>query len=296
MCLAEKIRQAWDRRAELHADSQTEAYRLFHGWNEGLVGLEIDRYGEFVLMSSKGADAKCFAVAAEALQSLHEFECIASKLRDQSPQAVIGTLPTSTFSVLEQGLHYNIEFHQPRNPGLYLDARPARAWIRDHSRDRHLLNLFSYAGSLGVAGMAGGARSVTHVDTQKRALARCQENHERNEQKISGRDLACEDVFAYLRKAKKRRLGGIILDPPPQKDSPAGRDMSALAALAADMLAEEAWMMCFFHHDSRSWEELNESIIECAARPLKLVWQSRSGSDFPESDERRVLRLSVFQA
>jgi hypothetical protein len=62
------------------------------------------------------------------------------------------------------------------------------------------------------------------------------------------------------------------------------------------MLEKGGWMLCFFHHDRRRWSELDAEVMALAERPLSLVWHGTSGPDFPESDERRVLRLSAFRA
>ena len=298
--LRDKIHRAYQARLALHQDSETNVYRLFHGYSEGAPGLQIDRYDHTLVVSSKGASPDLFAPAAACLQELEEFQCILGKERGQAPTALLGEIPSEPIAVLEHGLHYSVEAWAPLNPGLYLDARPARRWLRDESEGIRVLNLFSFAGSLGVAARAGGALSVTHVDTQKRALKRCQANHALNSQTLDPRDLVREDVIKHLRTAKtrSRRYGGVIVDPPPQKQG--SRQASrltpiGLAAMVSSVLDSEAWVLCFFHHDERSWDELEGQFCEAAQRALVPVWRSRSGADFPEDDERRTLRLSAFR-
>jgi 23S rRNA (cytosine1962-C5)-methyltransferase len=297
--LLDDIRRAYDARVLLHEDPGLDTYRLFHGYSEGLPGLEIDRYGDTAILTSKGADTGHFQEVADCLGVLGNFGTIVGKERGKELQALRGELPSEAQVVREAGLRYSVEAWAPLNPGLYLDARPARAWLRENSRDHHVLNLFSFAGSLGVAAMAGGAASVTHVDTQKRALKRCAANHALNSQRVDHRDLVCEDVLRYLAKAAggRRRYGGAIVDPPPRREGSTqtgALSPAALAAKLAGVVEPGGWILCFFHHDERSWAELEAGVCEAVGRPLRVCWRGRSGSDFPEADERRALRLSSF--
>lgn len=297
--LEERLRRAYEARLRLHEDPQLEAYRLFHGYGEGGPGLLIDRYGDVALIENRGAEAGDVEVAAKVLQELETFSCIVLKERGKEPRALLGTLPSTPAAILEHGLLYSIETWAPRNPGLYLDARPARAWLRENSEGRRVLNLFSYAGSLGVAAMAGRARGVIHVDTQKRALKRCQENHKLNGQRTDARDLERLDVPTMLRRAaaSKRRFGGIIVDPPPPGMGRADTALTpeTLAPALAKVADAGAWILCFFHHDSRSWDELEAAMGSALGRPYEAIWRGRSGFDFPESSPERDLRLSALR-
>lgn len=301
MCtLRDDICRAYQARQHFHDDPDLETFRLFHGYSEGLPGLEIDRYGDTAIITSKGADAGLFEAAADCLQELGRFSCIVAKERGQAPLALVGSVPTEAQEVVEDGLRYSIESWAVGNPGLYLDARPARRWLRQNSQGRRVLNLFSFAGSLGVAGMAGGAASVTHVDTQKRALKRCETNHALNAQPLDRRDLVREDVPRFVKRAAEgaRRYGGVIVDPPPSRaDGIQTGELSplGLASKVAALVEPGGWILCFFHHDERSWDELEARACASSGRELEVVWRGRSGTDFPEADERRALRLSAFQ-
>ncbi len=298
--LADDIGRAYAARESFRNDSDLETYRLFHGYSEGLPGLEIDCYGNTAILSSKRADAAQIEAAAEALREVAGFTLIVANERGQAPRALCGTMPEQAQTVIEEGLRYGIEPWAELNPGLYLDARAARQWLRTHSEGRRVLNLFAFAGSLGVAAMAGGAASITQVDSQKRALKRCLANHALNAQRVDARDLICEDVPKFLKRSSrgKRRYGGVILDPPPGREdgdqtgrlSPLG-----LAKATAALVETEGWILVFFHHDPRSWGVLEALFSKASERKLEAIWRGRSGSDFPEADETRALRLSAFR-
>lgn len=304
LSLQAELHRAWLTRSALHADPLTTAYRLFHGYGEGHPGLEIDRYGEVAVVASRGIEIATREAAAKVLLELHPFSCVVDAPRGGQVQAIAGTMPSEAAIVLEAGLRYSTEVWSPRNPGLYLDARPARAWLRENSEGRRILNLFSYAGSLGVAAMAGGALSVTHVDTQKRALSRCAANHRLNEQRIDARDLVRMDVTKYLRslsgnaEKRPRCYGGAIIDAPPlpshaQVDAE-GLSPIGLARSVCQAVEVGGWILVFFHHDARSWDALEEAFCQASACKLLPLWRSQSGLDFPQLQAEQDLRLSVF--
>jgi len=293
----ECLQRAFEARAPLRALPKTNAYRLFHGFSEGLPGLSIDLYGTVLRLQSHGVPSAHVLEAASFMQSLLEPTQMLLLSRGKPPQPLLEqALPNTLNVVCEHGLHYGVELLAPRNPGLYLDARPARHWLAQNSEGRHVLNLYSFAGSLGVAAMAGGAKSVTHVDTQKRALQRCRDNHKRNQQHMDARDLRAQDVNLMLAKAAKhnRRFGGIIVDPPPS-DGTHHTICSSLAPALAPLLAPGAWVLCFFHHSDQSWNTLEQEFMEALGRPSTPFWRSQSGIDFPEPNETRDLRLSAFR-
>ena len=76
-----------------------------------------------------------------------------------------GVLRDPEWLVEEQGLTFALEPLAAQNLGLFLDARPVRRWLMDHSQGRLVLNTFAYTGSLGVAACRRRAGCV-QVDLQ----------------------------------------------------------------------------------------------------------------------------------
>src|SRR5690606_15396849 len=98
----------------------------------------------------------------------------------------------------EDDLVFLVDVSAPVSPGLFLDLRDGRRLVESVARDRSVLNLFSFTGSLGIRALRGGARSVVNVDAAARSHARCRQNLE-----ASGFDPeACQamvgDVFKHL--------------------------------------------------------------------------------------------------
>ena len=297
MSLSERIAAAWTARAGLGGS----CWRLLHGWGEGAPGLEIDRYGDAAVVEHSPELAPLLDEVLPALDACHRFDTVTARVRafGAAPVALRGALDRRV--VEEDGMRFSIDLARAGNPGLYLDARPARGWIRAHSDGRRVLNLFAFSGSLGVAAALGGARSVTHVDSHPGALDWCRTNSELNRIAVDRRDLARMNIYQHLRRAQagRQRYDAILLDPPPgpkgprPKDrTPGQRGVAALAPLCARMLAPGGWLLCVVHHDRRPRDLIEAEIA--ASSELEVLWRGGAGPDFPEPDPARALRVSAF--
>ncbi len=295
--LASLIARAYEQRRDLASD--TDAYRLFHGRAEGVPGLEIDRWGDVATIAYPSALAPQLDPIAHALDACERFRAIAARPRPGKPFWLRGD--GDTVVVSEHALRFAIDPLARDNPGLFLDARPVRAWIREHSAGRRVLNLFSFTGSLGIAAAAGGARGVTHVDSRTEALERCQRNCSLNGIAVDARDLVRVNVYQHLRRASaaRRSCDAIIVDPPPLGEraqrtdrTPGGHGMSALAPRLAAMLAPGGWMLCLFH---RAGQDAERALLASAPVALTILWRGGAGPDFPEIDPASpALRAVVF--
>ena len=307
--LPELIEAAWERRADLNEDPATTAYRIFHGYGEGRRGLKIDRYGDAAIAAHKVDHALDPGELTEALDRCRPFPLIilrSHRRRDLNPAALRvevlrGDAHPAPLEVCEDGLRFLVDPLAPDNPGLFLDARPARRWLRKNSEGRRILNLFAYTGSLGIAASAGGARSVTHVDALAPPLERARRNHELNGLPVDDRNLMRGNVYRHLPRAARSRVrfDGIILDPPPQVPArhghlPRGQDFPTLTRLCAPLLAPGGWLLCFFSRYDRPSQCGEGEVLEAAAGCLEVIWRGTSGPDFPEDEDARKLHLTAF--
>jgi 23S rRNA (cytosine1962-C5)-methyltransferase len=292
------------RRAGLAADPTLDCYRLLHGWTEGLPGVEVDRYGDVVVIEARTDAEPAIAPLVAALEAALAPPAIVVRRRGPGVAAVATVRgdPPARVWVREHGLRFAIEPRRAGNPGLYLDARPTRAWIRAHAEGRRVLNLFAFTGSLGVAAMAGGARGVTHVDSSAAILAWCRDNHAANDLPIDDRALARMNVYQHLRRgaAGRQRFDAIILDPPPGPEQPRVGDRTpgergpfALVPRLAGMLAPGGWLLVLVHHGLRAGQ-VEADVLAAAGVPLEVRWRGGAGPDFPEPDAARALQVVAF--
>jgi 23S rRNA (cytosine1962-C5)-methyltransferase len=304
----ERIEAAWTRREALHGADDLTVYRLFHGHGDGWPALDIDRYGDALVLRAHADPTTYVEALIETLDRLCTPRHIVLKelwRRDGSPASRGGVVLRGEGGrrvVEERGLRFEVDLTAALNTGLFLDARPVRQRLRTVSAERDVLNCFAYTGSLGVAARAGAARSVTHVDTQGRQLERALRNHQLNDQPIDHRDLVAGDCFRMLAKTR-RRFGGIILDPPPRLP---GRRASGvdpqnyrkLLGLALPRLTEDGWLTCFFNRRGSTVAADVERVLEVAQAleiDLELDGTQHSGEDFHEPDETQRLRVAWFR-
>jgi 23S rRNA (cytosine1962-C5)-methyltransferase len=311
MELGSLIRDAWRARARLEGDEELDCYRIFNGRGDGCPGLEIDRYGDAVVIAHWPELAGRLGEVLASLDACRRFDVAVARARGReagtgAPASVLRGAPPGgpTWIVREHGLRFAVDLMRAGSPGLYLDARPVRQWIRAHAAGRRVLNLFAFTGSLGVAAAAGGARQVVHVDSHRGALEWCRANSQLNRVRVDERDLARMNIYQHIRRAQagRQRYDGIIVDPPPGPERPRPKDRTpgrrgplALVPLVARMLEPGGWLVCFFHRDARERAELEADVAAAAGDVrLQLEWRGESGPDFPDRDPRRVLRVSAW--
>ncbi len=288
------IRRAVALRAEIPElsrllESPSAALRLFDSGGDGLPGLVIERFGGALRASGPLHCATHLPAIRKAFPSDQLFWRFSHK--EQGGPDEGGRL------IQEGGLSYAVQLQGSRNTGLFLDARPARAWVGAHSRDRRILNLFAFTCSFGLNAVAGGAKACSNVDPVPGVLKRGRENHRLNDLPVDGRSFWREDALNALRKARRSgaRFDGIILDPPP-KPSGGRRGRRIQIEQALDPLLQA----CLAVSAPGGWLLLLAagrfpSTAEIEARLGEPIWRGTSGADFRPQGEREPLRALAFQ-
>lgn len=119
--------------------------------------------------------------------------------------------------VKEHGLDFIVDLSSHIDTGLFLDLALVREYVRTMSRDRKVLNLFSYTGSFSVYAAAGGAESVTSVDMANTYSQTCRKNLENNGFLDEKRfPVVVQDATVFVKEAveKGEVYDIIIFDPP----------------------------------------------------------------------------------
>lgn len=322
MSTAELLRAALARRAPA---PPTSARRLLDGRAEGLPGWTVDRYGCVALIQSFGRepDSNVAAELADALAELHGISAVVLKERGGLPdraegRLLAGALPppheedplsdrAGRLVIDEDGMRLGIDLLYGVNTGLFLDARPMRRWVRAHSRDLRVLNLFSYTAAFGVAAALGGARSTTNVDLVPSALDRGKVNYELNGLTVDPRSHARDDVFEFLRRGRKRGATWdlVIVDPPPVPTRGKGRkgkgfdprrDQQRLLGQALTACNDGGTVLALSAaRGSAGFEEPLERAITSEASAVAQEWIPRD-ADFPGPEGLRAVALRVGEA
>lgn len=154
---------------------------------------------------------------------------------------------TSSFTVSERGLLFEVNLTSYLDTGLFLDHRDTRQMVRERARDRDFLNLFAYTGSFTVYAVAGGARRSVTVDMSKTYQAWSRRNLAYNGLEDPKRHRFVQsDVLSFLERMRFERalFDLIVLDPPSFSNSKrmdgtfdVQRDQVELLSATLDLLA-----------------------------------------------------------
>lgn len=313
------IQQAACSREILTVLTQTNAYRLVAGENDGLPGVTIDRYSDVLVLQllSAGADY-CRPWLIEALQALYPQCCIyersdvdVRKKEGLEPvQGLLhGKLPQQPMQIEENGLKLWIDIETGHKTGYYLDQRNNRRLIGQLAEDKEVLNCFSYTGGFGTYALAGGAKSVTNLDVSRQALAMAENNVTLNALDSDRITHERQDVFQALRDYQgQRTFDLIVLDPPKFVDSKAhlkraSRGYQDINRLAMGLI-NEGGLLATFSCSGLMPKDLFQKIVADAAldagRQIRFLRNLEQAEDhpvagpYPEGFYLKGLLVQVF--
>src|SRR5215468_2882843 len=150
---------------------------------------------------------------------------IPTKNERREPPVLVVSDPGEALQTVatEWCLRFGIDFGTGYSPGLFLDQRENRRYVR-HIAPRRLLNCFAYTCSFSVYAACSGAVTL-NVDLSKKYLARGRENFALNNIPTLDHRFIADDVTSVLPRLARRggRFDAIILDPPTFSRSPGGK-------------------------------------------------------------------------
>ncbi len=213
------------------------ALRLVNAENDGLPGLTVDRYADYLVLQAGtlAVDQRKQLLAGLLLDLtgcrgvLERSEMALRRQEGLGPAAGLlgGAAPAGPIEVTENGLRFVVDLEHGQKTGFYTDQRQNRrrfaayctAYAGGAGRPPDVLNAFAYTGAFAVYALAAGAAHVTNIDSSVEALELGETNLRRNG---FDPDLAADsvagDVFDILRDWRAApggpRFDMIVLDPP----------------------------------------------------------------------------------
>lgn len=129
------------------------------------------------------------------------------------------------FTVLENGLKFQVNLTDYLDTGLFLDHRITRKMVMDEAKNKRVLNLFCYTGSFSVYAAAAGASTVESVDLSKTYLSWAEDNFTINRLKNpKAYRFTHADVKQYLLSIPANSFDLVIMDPPTFSNSKRMKD------------------------------------------------------------------------
>ena len=217
------FRQAKEKRSAYYQDELTTAFRLFNQEGDGFGGLTVDLYGDYAVFSWYNSYVyQIRQIISEAFRQvfpevLGTYEKIRFKGLDYESAHIYGQEAPDFFTVLENGVLYQVFMNDGLMTGIFLDQHEVRGSLVDGlAMGKSLLNMFSYTAAFSVAAAMGGASQTTSVDLAKRSRELSQAHFQANGISTDNHRFIVMDVFEYFKYAKRKGLtyDVIVLDPP----------------------------------------------------------------------------------
>ncbi len=221
-----RLVRAIDARAGLAADPTTSAYRLVYAEADGLPGLIVDRYGEWLAVQALSLAAEralpdVVGILAEQLAPLGIVNRSDDDVRlkeglEPATGAMWGRQCPDRVEVLENGFAFRVDLAAGHKTGFYLDQRDNRGMVAVRCNGAEVLNAFSYTGAFSVYAAARGASTLVELDTSDAALGLARENRALNRLDAVPCEQIAADAFTALRQMRdaRRQFDVVVLDPP----------------------------------------------------------------------------------
>jgi 23S rRNA (cytosine1962-C5)-methyltransferase len=223
-----KIERALNHRALLNLEPATTAYRLINAEADGLPGLVVDKYGDFLVMQclAFGIDSRKEMLAhllTDFLQpaGIIERSDVDVRQKEGLPQVsglLWGESPPAETIIRENGYHFGVDLLAGHKTGFYLDQRQNRPAVcrPSHVAHKTILNAFAYTGGFAIYAAAQEAAAITNIDSAIPALEQAERNMALNGFQRSQDEYIAGDVFEVLRyyREEGQQFDMVILDPP----------------------------------------------------------------------------------
>ncbi len=315
-----RLQRAFTLRQEFIDQQETDAYRLVNAEGDGLPGLTIDRYGEYLLLQLFG---NCWQphlpLVTTALQKLLTPIGIYEKARPKQTREleavsenknygrlIVGAPAPARLQVRENGLNFLVSLEKGLNTGLFPDQRNSRRYLLQRVAGKRFLNLFSYTGAFSVAAAAAGAKLVTSVDASLTYMEWARENFGVNRLNPKRHEFIVGEALATLAGLARKgsRYDIVLMDPPSFSTTAKSRfttlgGTADLVAAASQLLDDGGLLICSSNHQKVDvadyLKELRRGALQ-AGCTLQVIALTGQPEDFPYPvtfPEGRYLKYAV---
>jgi 23S rRNA (cytosine1962-C5)-methyltransferase len=287
-------------RRQLGYEDFEGAERLVYSEGDGLSGLIVDRYGEYlaVQVTALAVARRLDAIIALLVDLLRPKGVLIRTERgvaqaegiDLRDGIVWGEAPSGPVFIREHGLRYGVDLGEGQKTGFYLDQRENRRVAARYLAGRRVLDMCCYSGGFSLAASKlGGAASVLGIDTSQKAVALAEANAALNE--VANVRFQAGDVFDALDAfaGAHERYGAVILDPPKfarsrQAVDDALRAYHRLNRRAVDLLEPGGMLItcsCSGHVTREDFLFMLVGVAQKTGRDLQILEQRGAAPDHP---------------
>lgn len=315
----DKILAAYHLRKQIIPDN-TNAYRIVNAENDGLPGVIIDCYADYLVCQFLSAGAEYWKeeilnqlITILKPKSVYERSDTDSRIKEGlelNAGLLYGAEIPDFIQIIENGIRFWVDIRTGHKTGFYLDQRDNRLLLSSFVKDKSVLNCFSYTGGFSVYALMHGAKDIINIDTSSSALELLNRNIELNILNSSNCENINDDVFKVLRHFRDQRksFDVIILDPPKFAESviqvqQASRGYKDINLLALKLLNPGGVLFTFSCSGHITMDLFNKIISDAAldsGRDVKVIKMITQAADhtistyFPEGLYLKGLILKVI--
>jgi 23S rRNA (cytosine1962-C5)-methyltransferase len=294
------------------------ACRLVFSESDGLPGLVVDRYGEYLVCQFSSAGAEAWrATIVELLaelcrpQGIYDRSEGGARHKEGLPShrgVLLGREPPPGLEVVAGDMRLVVDIANGQKTGAYLDQQRNRERVAAHAAGADVLDAFSYTGGFAIAALRAGAKSATLIDSSAEALALAEREAAANAVRERCGFVAA-NVFDELRslRAATRRFDLVVLDPPKfvhsadqvNAGSRGYKDINMLGLALVRAGGVLATFSCSGHVDAALFQKIVAGAAVDAGRSAQILERLTQPPDhpvateFPEADYLKGLILRV---
>jgi 23S rRNA (cytosine1962-C5)-methyltransferase len=303
--VADRVRTAVALRTKIFGSDAPEALRVINAEGDGLSGIVVDRYKDFLVVQLYSSavmplrealyNALVEQLAPKGIYEQRRFRSLGGEApRQVAAELVRGVAAPVELEVKEGDLTFLVDVTAPLSTGLFMDLREGRKAVRQWAAGRSVLNLFSYTGAISVAAQAGGASSVCAVDVAAKAHARARRNFAASGFDPEKPELIAGDALKVLARfvERKRTFDMVVIDPPAfasaaargGKPWSATRDYAELVGACVEVLAPQGLLVAASSTHKLNSLEYEQALAEgalLANAQLRIIDRRGLPPDFP---------------
>jgi 23S rRNA (cytosine1962-C5)-methyltransferase len=282
--------------------SDSSAGRVVFSEGDGISGLTVDRYGDWlsVQFTSAALATRKDAILAHLEQRLSPKGIVLRSEKgmneaeglDAFDGLASGTEPPRPLFVEEHGLRYGVDLLEGQKTGFFLDQHHNRLAAARYATGR-VLDVFCYSGGFGLTALhAGKATQIVGVDVSEAAVTLAAENARLNGLDTKTSYIA-KPAFEALEEfaTAGERFDMVILDPPKMTRSrhtveKALKGYYSLNKLAVDLLPPGGMLVtcsCSGLVSREDFEQVLTTVVMRTGRAIQVIEARRQSPDHPVS-------------
>ena len=285
-------------------DKSPEMKRVFHGrgnFYDDFKYLVVDSINDILMATffeEVEADIqKNIIKILDEVYDTKDFETLIIQRRykkDNIYEIIRGKISENPIAY-EDGLKYALNFSN-QNIGIFPDMKNGRKFIKEISKDKNVLNLFSYTCAFSVSAISTGASKVVNVDMAKNALTTGRTNHHLNNLDTKKVKFLPYDILKSWNRIKKEGPYDIIIIDPPsfQKGSfEASKDYEKIIRRLNELAASKCTILSCLNAPELDSDFIKNKFSEFAPS-FKFVKRLDNVEEFVTNNEEKSLKNLIF--